>query len=111
MVYPVTTPPSIAFLEQAALKETVVLELGVGFNTPAIIRFPFEKMVRQNGRWSFIRLNTDGAAVPADVEKRAAGINGDMTESLEGICRALEGKTLEGRASDNGTDRERRHDT
>ena len=55
-----------AFLEQAALKETVVLELGVGFNTPAIIRFPFEKMVRQNGRWSFIRLNTDGAAVPAD---------------------------------------------
>ena len=100
-----------AFLEQAALKETVVLELGVGFNTPAIIRFPFEKMVRQNGRWSFIRLNTHGAAVPADVEKRAAGINGDMTESLEGICRALEGKTLEGRASDNGTDRERRHDT
>lgn len=53
----------------------------------------------------------DGAAVPADVEKRAVGIGGDMTKSLKGICRALEGKTLGGRASDNGTGRERRYDT
>ncbi len=35
------------FLEENAGKKAVLLELGAGFNTPTIIRFPFEKMVRQ----------------------------------------------------------------
>lgn len=34
------------FLEQATLKETAVLELGVGFDVPAIIRSPLEETVR-----------------------------------------------------------------
>lgn len=31
------------FLEQHKDKKVVLLELGVGFNTPIIIRFPFER--------------------------------------------------------------------
>ena len=31
------------FLEQNKDKKVVLLELGVGFNTPIIIRFPFER--------------------------------------------------------------------
>jgi len=37
----------------------VFLELGVGFNTPGIIRFPFEAMVRRNPKALLIRLNRD----------------------------------------------------
>lgn len=40
-------------------KSTVFLELGVGYNTPGIIRFPFEAMVRNNPNALLVRLNRD----------------------------------------------------
>ena len=59
------------FLEQHKDKKVVLLELGVGFNTPIIIRFPFEKMVRENSSYSLIRLNMDEAVVPESFGERA----------------------------------------
>ncbi len=35
------------FVEQASIHRLLLLEFGVGFNTPVIIRFPFERMVSQ----------------------------------------------------------------
>ena len=55
------------FMEQNKDKKVVLLELGVGFNTPIIIRFPFEKMVREN------------------FGKRAIGIGGDMAKAITDI--------------------------
>lgn len=40
-------------------KNTVFLELGVGFNTPTIIRYPFEQMTYNNQNMKLIRLNRD----------------------------------------------------
>ncbi len=40
-------------------KPTVFLELGVGYNTPGIIRFPFEIMVKANHHAVLIRINRD----------------------------------------------------
>lgn len=74
-----------AFLEEYAGKRVVLLELGVGFNTPVIIRFPFEKMMRENNRWSLIRLNLDEAVVPASFEERAVGIGGDLSGTVRDI--------------------------
>ena len=45
-------------------KKICLVEAGVGFNTPTIIRFPFEKLVRENKIVSLIRLNLDEAGVP-----------------------------------------------
>ena len=73
------------FLEQNKDKNVVLLELGVGFNTPIIIRFPFEKMVRKNKSYSLIRLNMDEAVVPESFGKRAIGIGGDMAEAITDI--------------------------
>ena len=36
------------FLAKAMHKKLVLLELGVGFNTPSIIRFPFEKLAKEH---------------------------------------------------------------
>lgn len=47
------------FIAEAAGKRTVFLEAGVGYNTPTIIRFPFERMVYRNDRASLIRINRD----------------------------------------------------
>lgn len=70
------------FLSECKGKRTVLLELGVGFNTPAIIRFPFEKLMREHKNLTLIRLNLDEAVVPAEFGSRAVGINADMEKSI-----------------------------
>lgn len=70
------------FLESMKGKRVVLLELGVGFNTPIIIRFPFEKMVRENENYSLIRLNMDEAFIPESFGNRAVSIGGDMEKAI-----------------------------
>lgn len=73
------------FLEKTKTKKTVLLELGLGFNTPIIIRYPFEKFVKENENVSLIRLNLDEAKVPESFGDRAIGIKEDINKSLYDI--------------------------
>ncbi len=50
------------FMQLTATGKTVLLELGVGFNTPGIIRFPFERLASQNPGVTLIRVNRDHPA-------------------------------------------------
>jgi hypothetical protein len=47
------------YLEKAAKKKLVLLEFGVGFNTPSIIRLPFEQMAKEFGHATLVRFNKD----------------------------------------------------
>ena len=80
------------FLYRAVGKKLVLIELGVGFNTPAIIRFPFEKLCREHKNTGLIRLNYDQAAVPESLGERAVGIDCDMSKSITDLAEA--GKTI-----------------
>ena len=55
-----------SFMQKACRGNTLLLELGVGYNTPAIIRFPFEELASQYGNITLARINRDYA------EKQAA---------------------------------------
>ena len=77
------------FLSECENGKTVLLELGVGFNTPTIIRFPFEKLAREHENISLIRLSRSKAMVPASLGDRAVGINADMAKSIEDIAKIL----------------------
>ena len=80
-----------AFLSEAISsgRKICLLELGVGFNTPTIIRFPFEKLTRENEQISLLRLNLNEAVITEHLGARAVGINADMKRSIEDICRAV----------------------
>lgn len=73
------------YLRKIKKGKVLLLELGVGFNTPMIIRFPFEKMVRENKNENLVRLNLDEAVIPESFGKRGIGINRDLCESLNDI--------------------------
>ncbi len=49
----------LAFLQANAEKKIVFLELGVGYNTPTIIKFPFERLNAALPASSLIRLNLE----------------------------------------------------
>ena len=78
------------FLASVEEKKVVLLELGVGFNTPIIIRFPFEKLVREHTNYCLIRLNMDEAVVPESFGNRAIGSGGEMAKAISDIKELIE---------------------
>lgn len=47
------------FMQKAKGNNLLLLEIGVGFNTPGIIRFPFEKITNIEDKTKLIRINKD----------------------------------------------------
>ena len=72
----------VAFVEAAQReadaegKTLVVLEVGAGFNTPTVTRFPMESVVRGTHGARLVRVNPDHSDVPRDLraEGRAVGL-------------------------------------
>lgn len=73
----------IAFAEQAMQGKTVYLELGVGFNTPAIIRYPFEQMVYRNSQGLLVRLNRNEPEGFAETAGRTIAFTEDPNEIVK----------------------------
>ncbi len=61
------------------------LELGVGMNTPIIIKFPFWQMTEQNPKAIYICLNYNQAFCPKQIEKQSVCINDDIYNILQKI--------------------------
>ena len=61
------------------------LELGVGMNTPVIIKYPFWKMTYANPKAVYACLNFGEAYAPDEIAGQSVLINGDIREILEKI--------------------------
>lgn len=72
-----------AFLRKLKQKRSVLLELGAGFNTPGIIKYPFWQMTAENPNTVYVCINKGEAFAPGEIEERSICINGDMGEALE----------------------------
>ena len=70
------------FLDDVKNKNLVLLELGVGFNTPGIIRIPFEQMVFQNKNWNLIRINKNNVFTYLDLEENAILMEKDIDKVI-----------------------------
>ncbi len=64
----------------------VLLELGIGFNTPTIIRYPFEQITFRNPKATLIRLNSEYPHGPAETAARTIS----FTENMEKVVKALQ---------------------
>ena len=66
------------FLERYADKKVVFLELGVGGNTPVIIKYPFWRMAYANPNATYICINYGEATCPEQIKDRAICIDADI---------------------------------
>ena len=57
----------VDFVGSIGRKKAVLLELGVGFNTPSIIRFPFERMAQLRPNATLVRVNKESVGCVLDV--------------------------------------------
>ena len=70
------------FLRTRAGQHILFLELGVGYNTPVIIKYPFWRMTAKNPDAVYACLNQGQAICPGEIEKRSICIDGDIGEIL-----------------------------
>ncbi|MED4226564.1 Sir2 family NAD-dependent protein deacetylase [Neobacillus cucumis] len=73
------------FLKESGGKKLVFLELGVGFNTPGIIRYPFEQMTYHNKNATLIRLNKEHPEGAKENIDKTIAFTEDMQEVVSAI--------------------------
>lgn len=73
------------FLAKAKGKNVVLLEIGVGFNTPGIIRFPFEQMTANNEQITLIRINKDYPLPMLEIRNKTISFDEDTNKIIEDL--------------------------
>lgn len=73
------------FLEKHKNNHVLFLELGVGGNTPVIVKYPFWYMVMENKKAVYACINYQEAFCPIKLEDRSICLDGDIGEVLKEI--------------------------
>lgn len=75
------------FLKEHESGKVLYLELGVGGNTPVIIKYPFWRFTLRNPQAAYACVNAGEAFCPPQIEDRSICINGDIGDVLSAVAR------------------------
>lgn len=78
-----------AFMEVHESGKVLYLELGVGGNTPGIIKYPFWQRTYRNPEATYACLNFGEAMTHEEIEDRSLLIDGDIDAVLRDLRTAL----------------------
>lgn len=73
------------FLKEKQDENVLFLELGVGYNTPAIIKYPFWRMTARNPRAAYACINFGESLCPTEIERQSICIDGDIGRVLRDL--------------------------
>lgn len=73
------------FLRQHKKERVVFLELGVGGNTPVIIKYPFWRLTNENPKATYACINLAEAYAPKEIGRKALCIEGDIGKTLHDL--------------------------
>lgn len=76
------------FLHTREGGKILFLELGVGYNTPVIIKYPFWQMTARNPNATYICINQGQAVCPQKIEKRSICMDADIGQVLQSLSTA-----------------------
>lgn len=74
------------FLRTRGNQKILLLELGVGYNTPVIIKYPFWQMTAKNPNCKYACINYGDAACPKEIASQSVCINADIDEVLKALA-------------------------
>ena len=76
------------FLRTREEQKILFLELGVGYNTPIIIKYPFWQMTAKNPNATYVCINQGQAVCPQEIEQRSICMNADIGQVLQSLSDA-----------------------
>lgn len=71
------------FIQKYKQKVVLYLELGVGENTPSIIKYPFWQMTYNNKNAVYACINLSKIYIPYEIDKQSICIENDISQTLE----------------------------
>ena len=71
------------FLRARRGQKLLFLELGVGYNTPVIIKYPFWKMTLENRSAAYACINQKESYIPPEIRGRSVCIPADIGHILK----------------------------
>ena len=71
------------FLRTRGNTQTLFLELGVGYNTPGIIKYPFWQLTARHPNATYACINYGEAVCPPELKRKAICIDDDIAKVLE----------------------------
>ncbi len=74
-----------SFLRTREKLRILFLELGVGYNTPGIIKYPFWRMTAQNKAATYVCINKGQAVCPSDIAERSICIDEDIAQVIKDL--------------------------
>ena len=74
------------FLRRHQAGRVLYLELGVGYNTPGIIKYPFWQRTAQNPEAVYACLNLSQAGCPPEIRGQSICLDGDLAALLEKLA-------------------------
>lgn len=75
------------FLKNSNNSKILFLELGVGFNTPSIIKYNFWRMTLNNKKSVYASINLGECYSASDIEERSICIDADISEVLKKLIK------------------------
>ena len=76
------------FLRTHEVQKILFLELGIGYNTPVIIKYPFWQMTAKNPNATYVCINQGQAVCPQEIERQSVCINADIGQVLQSMSDA-----------------------
>ncbi len=70
------------FLSENENKRVLFLELGVGMNTPGIIKYPFLKMTARNRKSAYVCVNRELLYAPKEIAERSLLLSEDIADVI-----------------------------
>lgn len=71
------------FIRRNGNSHILYLELGVGMNTPGIIKYPFWQMTAKNKNAVYYSVNSELSYVPTEIQNKSVVIRDDIAKVLE----------------------------
>lgn len=75
----------VEFTETHKTGNVLYLEIGVGYNTPVIIKYPFWQQTAQNKNAAYVCINFDNAECPTEIEAQSVCISGDADKIIRNL--------------------------
>lgn len=79
------------FLKEYQGKRVLFLELGVGYNTPVIIKYPFWRMTARNPKAVYACINQGQAEAPGEIKRQSLCFEGGIEVALKGVLQSEQG--------------------
>ena len=77
------------FLKDNKHKRNVFLELGVGYNTPGIIKYPFWQYTCNRKDACYICINKGQADIPSEIKEKAICVDADISRVITDMKRSV----------------------